>query len=208
MSLVTIVALIGLAVLFSTIVTECNKRDSNALSSTSSRSNIDLASINRHINSDNLITAKSKSEYEGNQLSNGSSPFDDCFGNGVFRGNATLTIQNGSTSDAIICLYSLDLGRTIRNHYVQKSSSFTIKQIAQGSYRIKVFYGNDWNPTINNPCGGTGYFDSDVSFSEFDGSQFFEDSDDGYTVASVTLYTVAGGNASTSSISSSDFFGS
>jgi hypothetical protein len=147
-----------------------------------------------------------ESPYKGNQLSNGSSPLDACFGKGIYSGNATLTIKNGSSSDAIVCLYSVSSRRTIRNEYVRKSSSFTMDNIAQGYYKIRVFYGNDWNPTLENSCGTKGNFESDVSFSEFDGQQYFEDSYDGYTIATITLYTVAGGNASTSRISQSDFF--
>jgi len=147
-----------------------------------------------------------ESKYKGNQLSNGSSPFDACFGKGIYSGNATLTIKNGSSSDAIVCLYSISRGRTIRNEYIRKNSNFTMDNIAQGYYKIRVFYGNDWNPTLENSCGTKGNFESNVSFSEFDGTEYFEDSYDGYTVATVTLYTVAGGNASTSRISQSDFF--
>lgn len=146
------------------------------------------------------------SKYKGNQLPNGSSPLDECFGRGYYNGNATLTIKNGASSDAIVCLYSISLGQTIRNEYVRKNSSYTMDNISQGSYKIRVFYGNDWNPELENPCGIKGYFDSDVYFSEFDGTEYFEDSYDGYTVATVTLYTVAGGNASTSRINQSDFF--
>jgi len=147
-----------------------------------------------------------ESKYKGNQLSNGSSPFDACFGKGIYSGKATLTIKNGSKSDAIVCLYSISRGRTIRNKYVRKNSNFTMNNIAQGDYKIRVFYGNDWNPTLENTCGTKGSFESDVSFSEFDGQHYFEDSYDGYTVATITLYSVAGGNASTSEISQSDFF--
>jgi hypothetical protein len=147
-----------------------------------------------------------ESPYKGNQLSNGISPFDACFGKGIYSGNATLTVKNGSSSDAIVCLYSVSRGRTIRNEYVRKSSSFTMDNIAQGYYKIRVFYGNDWNPTLENSCGTKGNFESDVSFSEFDGQQYFEDSYDAYTIATITLYTVSGGNASTSRISQSDFF--
>jgi hypothetical protein len=147
-----------------------------------------------------------ESEYKGNQLKNGSSPFDECFGKGVYSGNATLTIKNGSGSDAIVCLYSISLDRTIRNEYVQKNSNFTMDNIAQGSYKIRVFFGNDWNPTCENACGTKGDFDSDVDFSEFDQKQFFEDNEDGYTVATITLYAVRNGNASTSRINRTDFF--
>lgn len=96
--------------------------------------------------------------------------------------------------------------RTIRNEYVRKNTSHTMDNISQGNYKIRVFYGNDWNPELENPCGVKGYFDSDVYFSEFDRTEYFEDSNDGYTVATVTLYAVAGGNAPTSRINQSDFF--
>jgi hypothetical protein len=147
-----------------------------------------------------------KSPYKGNQLKNGTSPLDACFGKGVYSGNATLTIKNGASSDAIVCLYSISQARTIRNEYVRKNSNFRMDNIAQGYYKIRVFYGNDWNPTLENACATKGNFESDVSFSEFDGEEYFEDSNDVYTVATITLYTVAGGNASTSRISQSDFF--
>jgi hypothetical protein len=156
--------------------------------------------------SNNEYNTYEESLYKGNQLTNGSSPLDACFGKGIYSGNATLTIKNGSSSDAIVCLYSISRGRTIRNEYVRKNSSFTMDNIAQGYYKIRVFYGNDWNPTLENSCNTKGNFESDVSFSEFDGQEYFEDGYDGYTVATVTLYTVAGGNASTSRISQSDFF--
>lgn len=149
---------------------------------------------------------KNGNKYAGNQLQNGTSPFDSCFGKGIYSGNATLTIKNGASSDAIVCLYSISLNRTIRNEYVQKNTSFRMDKISQGKYKIRVLYGNDWNPELESPCGVKGYFDSDVYFSEFDGTEYFEDSYDGYTVATVTLYTVADGNASTSQINQSVFF--
>lgn len=147
-----------------------------------------------------------ESQYQGNQLPDGASPLTGCFGKGIYSGNATLTIKNGGNSDAIICLYSIADDRTIRNEYVQKNSSFTMSNISQGEYKIRVFYGNDWNPELENSCGTKGNFESDVNFSEFDGTEYFEDSERGYTNATITLYTVANGNASSSSIDQSQFF--
>jgi hypothetical protein len=144
--------------------------------------------------------------FQGNQLLNGTSPFDACFGKGIYSGNATLTIKNGASSDAVVCLYNIALSRTIRNEYVRKNSSFTMENIAQGEYKIRVLYGNNWNPELINPCGSKGNFESDTYFSEFDGTEYFEDSYNGYTVATITLYTVIGGNASTSRIKQSEFF--
>lgn len=172
-----------------------------------SQKTISTVSNDKNINYNSYSEpASTISKYKGNQLIDGSSPLDGCFGYGVLNGNATLTIKNGSSSEAIVCLYGVSQGRTIRNVYVRKNSSYTIGSIAQGYYKIRVLYGNDWNPTLENRCGTKGYFESDVNFSEFDGQHFFEDSSDGYTVATITLYTVAGGNASTSKISESVFF--
>lgn len=140
------------------------------------------------------------------QLPNGSSPLNCCFGEGVYSGNANLTIKNGASSDAIVCLYSINSKRTIRNAYVQKNTSYTITNIAEDSYKIRVLYGNDWDPELENPYGKNGFFKTDIYFSEFDGTQEFEDGYYGYTVATITLYTVSNGNASTSKISQSEFF--
>lgn len=147
-----------------------------------------------------------ESAFKGNQLKDGASPLDACFGKGIYGGNAKLTIDNGGSTDAIVCLYSVASGRTIRNEYVRKNSSFTMSGIAEGSYKIRVLYGNDWNPTLTNSCGKKGNFETNVSFSEFDGTKYFEDGDRGYTVATITLYAVIGGNAPSSAIDQSTFF--
>ncbi len=156
--------------------------------------------------SSNTYSPPEESKYKGNQLSNGASPLNGCFGKGYSGGNASLTIKNGGSSDAIICLYSVSADRTIRNEYVRRSSNYTISNIPQGEYKIRVFYGNDWNPELENSCGKKGNFESDVNFSEFDGTEYFEDSERGFTKATITLYTVVGGNASSSSIDQSKFF--
>jgi len=156
--------------------------------------------------SPNTQNPSSTSKYKGNQLWDGASPLTGCFGREIFKGRATLTIKNGGNSDAIICLYSVDLDRTIRNEYVQKESSYKMSKIAEGNYKIRVFYGNDWNPEMKNSCGTNGFFESDVNFTEFDRTEYFEDSKRGYTNLTITLYTVPGGNASSSSIDQTQFF--
>ncbi len=208
--------LIGIAVVIGIIVaiSNSNKSSSSYNDNSSNNSYTNPSTNNSNDYSYNSPTTTPveeyippvESEYKGNQLKDGASPLDGCFGKGVYSGNATLTIDNGGSSDAIVCLYSIENGRTIRNEYVRKNSSFTMSNIAQGTYKIRVFYGNDWNPTLTNSCGTKGNFESDVNFSEFDGTEYFEDSDRGFTTATITLYTVAGGNASSSSIDQSTFF--
>lgn len=208
--------LIGIAVVIGIIVAISNSNNSSSSYNDSSTNN-SYSNPSTNYSNDNSYNSQTttpveeytppvESEYKGNQLKDGASPLDGCFGKGVYSGNATLTINNGGSSDAIVCLYSFDKGRTIRNEYVRKNSSFTMSNISQGTYKIRVFYGNDWNPTLTNSCGTKGNFESDVHFSEFDGTEYFEDSDRGYTMATITLYTVAGGNASSSSIDQSTFF--
>lgn len=150
---------------------------------------------------------KPVSQYKGNQLQNGSAPLNNCFNNVEYGGNATLTIKNGGSTDAIICLFNIGKDRTIRNAYIQKNTDYTITNISQGNYKIRVFYGNDWNPNLINSCETKGNFETDVNFSEFDSPHFFRDDGNGYSTVVVTLYTVADGNASSSKINQNTFFG-
>ena len=206
--------LVGIAVAIGLIVwANSNKSSSNDYTPTTENysaptttSDNSYSNNNSKPSTNNEYTTPTESQYKGNQLKDGASPLTGCFGKGIYSGNATLTIKNGGNSDAIICLYSIDLDRTIRNEYVQKNSSFTMSNIAQGEYKIRVFYGNDWNPDLENSCGTMGNFESDIYFSEFDGTEYFEDSERGYTNATITLYTVANGNASSSSIDQTQFF--
>lgn len=155
---------------------------------------------------DSTVTNPIESPYTGNQLKDGASPLTGGFGKGIYSGKATLTIKNGGNSDAIICLYSISNDRTIRNEYVRKNSSFTMSNIAQGEYKIRVFYGNDWNPDLENSCGTKGNFETDVNFSEFDGTEYFQDSDGRYSIVTITLEAVVNGNATSSAIDQSQFF--
>ena len=206
--------LVGIAVVIGLIVwANSNKSSSNdyptateSYTAPATTSDNSYSNDNSTQSTTNEYTPPAESQYKGNQLKDGASPLTGCFGKGIYSGNATLTIKNGGNSDAIICLYSISDDRTIRNEYVQKNSSFTMSNIAQGEYKIRVFYGNDWNPELENSCGTKGNFETDVNFSEFDGTEYFEDSERGYTNATITLYTVAGGNASSSAIDQSQFF--
>lgn len=143
------------------------------------------------------------------QLNNGDSPLDNCFGQGIYYGNAYITFRNSNNSDAIVCLVNLHSGRTIRNEYIRAGSNFNMSSIPAGTYYLKVFYGNDWNSKIKNPCGTPGYFEQDVHFSKSDSpSDYIQVRNDegGYTTGEITLYTVAGGNMDQQRISEGEFF--
>ncbi len=143
------------------------------------------------------------------QLNNGDSPLDNCFGQGIYYGSANITFKNSNSSDAIVCLVSLQTGKTIRNEYIRAGTDFNMSSIPAGSYYLKVFYGNDWNPKIKNPCGTPGYFEQDVHFSKSDSPSDYihiKNDEGGYTTGEITLYTVAGGNMDQQRISESEFF--
>ncbi|MBO9204208.1 MULTISPECIES: hypothetical protein [Niastella] len=152
---------------------------------------------------------KTESPYKGNQLKDGASPLDGCFGKGRYAGQAWINFDNSNASDAIVCLVNVMTGTTIRNEYIKAGSSFKMTNVPSGTYYLKVYYGNDWNPKLENFCGTKGAFESDVHFSKSDNYSdriTVENSDYSYTTGSITLYTVANGNMSTKQTSESDFF--
>ena len=150
------------------------------------------------------------SKYAGNQLRNGASPLDNCFGKGKYAGPCWVEFKNDNNdTDAIVCLARANTGKVIRNEYVQAGTSFRMGRIPAGTYYLKVFYGRDWNPSRRSACGTKGYFDSDQHFSE---SRSYSDllqissNSRRYTTGFITLYTVAGGNMAQANISADDFF--
>jgi hypothetical protein len=149
------------------------------------------------------------SEYKGNQLANGSSPLDGCFGKGRYGGQAWITFKNSNAYDAIVCLVIVSSKKTIRNEYIMAGTNFTMNKIPSGTYYLKVYYGNDWNPTKTNFCGTNGAFDSDEHFSKSDNYSDYieiENTENSYTTGEITLYTVANGNMSTERVSAAEFF--
>ncbi|MFD0837376.1 J domain-containing protein [Mariniflexile aquimaris] len=149
------------------------------------------------------------SKYRGNQLKNGTSPLDACFGKGVYSQNAWLKFDNSNKSDAVVCLVRSYDHKTIRNEYIRAGATFEMSKIPSGTYYIKVYYGNDWNPNKKNFCGINGAFERNVSFSKSDkiGDQIrIENTSRSYTTGTITLYAVENGNMTTESIDEEDFF--
>ncbi|MDW8297247.1 MAG: hypothetical protein RMJ97_10250 [Raineya sp.] len=150
-----------------------------------------------------------ESKFKGNKLPNGSSPYDMCFGEGIYGGNAWILFKNSNASDAIVCLVNIQNGRTIRNEYIQAGTNFKMTNLPSGTYYLKVFYGNDWNPEKENACGFKGGFDTDSHFSVSDSPSdliIIENTNFSYTTGEITLYTVANGNMQQRSSSEIEFF--
>ena len=150
------------------------------------------------------------SKYSGNQLKNGSSPLNNCFGKGRYSGPSWIEFRNDNNgTDAIVCLARNSDNKVIRNEYIRAGTSFRMSHIPAGSYYLKVFCGRDWNPTRPSACGTKGYFDSKQRFSESrEKGDLILITNNGrsYTAGTMTLYTVAGGNTAQQSIDAGEFF--
>jgi hypothetical protein len=152
------------------------------------------------------------SKWIGNKLSNGSTPYSNIWGHGVFDPNSDcyVVFKNGNNTDAIVCLENVNNGSIIRNSYIQAGTNYKMKKLPVGSYKIKVFYGNDWNPgkMINNGVIKGG-FENNIHFSiserESDWLKVFYDSKT-YSYGEITLYTVNDGNMQQRGIDSDEFF--
>ena len=152
---------------------------------------------------------KTTSKYRGNQLQNGASPLDACFGKGIYSQSAWLKFDNSNRTDAVVCLVRAYDNKTIRNEYIKAGATFEMSKIPSGTYYIKVYYGNDWNPNKKNFCGINGAFERNVSFSKSDkiGDHIrIENTSTSYTTGTITLYAVENGNMSTENIDEQDFF--
>jgi len=150
-------------------------------------------------------------KYAGNQLLNGASPFNDCFGEGKFDGNSWIMFKNdeNTQTDAIVCLVDVSSGETVRNGYIRRNVAWQMSNIPSGTYFLRVYYGNDWNPEKQNACGTTGAFERNEFFSKSDNPTDYlviENTSSGYTTWTVTLYRVANGNMESEPINEAEFF--
>jgi hypothetical protein len=112
------------------------------------------------------------------------------------QGDGTLTVSNGTDGDAVIKL--INGGTSVFTVYIKKGDSYNIKNISDGSYRVAFDQGTNWD-------SATGTFTND------EGSQFFEDvldyatTDSQYTTYNLTLNPVEGGTAQTNTVNSNQF---
>lgn len=114
---------------------------------------------------DTVSTINTNSQYTGNSLKTGASPFNSCFGIGGWDGHSWIKFTNDNSTDAVVCLVDSTSGSTIRNEYIRGGTTYKMKQVPVGTYFIKIYSGNDWNPNLQNGCGNTGGFESNVSYS-------------------------------------------
>jgi len=123
----------------------------------------------------------------------------------VFTADGTglgeLTVENGTSTDAIVKVVRAD-GSTVRSFYVVRQSSWTVADLPAGSYFVRFATGLDWDPVLLR-------FQRDRGFTEFEEVFDFTETEDAsgtyYSTWRVTLHAVEGGSADTSDISEGDF---
>jgi curved DNA-binding protein CbpA len=72
----------------------------------------------------------------------GSSPF----GIGIRNGNSMITVDNGTTNDALVKLIKYGhKEEKIRNFYIPAGKKYTANKIPQGQYVLRIAFGKDWD---------------------------------------------------------------
>lgn len=173
--------------------------------------------INSEIKKEKLFKeSPDKGKWFNNSLTDGDSPYDSYFGEGFFNfySNNSITYNNTDKSDVIVCLVEQISEKTIRNEYIRAGHSFEMKNIPDGIFYSKVFYGNSWNPN-KVPLDGkiNGGFEEDMSLQVFNNNkdlmvlkQYEDFNGTHYSTYEITLYPVANGNMVGKKIEVNDFF--
>ena len=118
-------------------------------------------------NVEEILLDLPESEYKGNSLANGASPFEVLYGPGLNSStDHSLTIKNQGSSDVVVFLKQIDDDQIIRNHYVNANSVYIFRNIPNATCYVKFYYGNDWNPNFKTKNKVTGGFESDIQFVE------------------------------------------
>jgi len=101
-------------------------------------------------------------------------------------GNAVgeLTVENGTEEDAVVIM-TLG-GETVTSAYIRAGESFTLQRIGDGSFDVYFATGGDWDGDS---------FAQIISRRKFDEQLPFTSGGGQYTVWSVTLHPVQGGQA-------------
>jgi hypothetical protein len=118
------------------------------------------------------------------------------------EGRGSLSVINGTSSDAYIKLVDPLSNESVASFYVKSSSSFTLEGVADGSYQVIFASGEDWD-------SNTQSFTMNKSFTKFDSTLDFttrQYTDEiRYSTHEITLHQVLDGNATTSEVNEQEF---
>jgi hypothetical protein len=117
-------------------------------------------------------------------------------------GHGELTVENGTSEDAVARLFDAGTDQTVRWFFVQAHSSTQLAQIPQGTYRLTFTTGLNWVESEDT-------FSWRPSYSEFERAFEYSEQHDSeglqYHSISVTLHSVPLGNVRTKAITREEF---
>lgn len=93
--------------------------------------------------------------YTVSYINNGAEP--DCFNYSPKHGNLDnkLVVEVGGGTDVAIKMMSYSTGKCIRYFFVNSNSTYTVTNIPEGRYYLKIAYGKRWMMSReNNECKG------------------------------------------------------
>ena len=140
---------------------------------------------------------------------NGYSPYNSYFGSGVYNETQNSIIVNTpKNSDIVFLLRNVYNGKTIRNEFIRRNSTFELTKIPYGTYEFLYFSGTNWSENVYMKNGRIrGGFTKSKSFSK---SEYVKDRmefERGYYGSyTLTLTQVAYGNLDTQPADEDDFF--
>lgn len=116
--------------------------------------------------------------------------------NAYLQGDGELKISNGTNYDAVAKL--IRDGASVLTVYIKANSTYTIKNISDGTYWLAFAQGTDWDTT-------TQKFNRNAQASAFDETFEFSTTDTQYSGWEVTLNPITGGTAKSSNVDLSQF---
>ncbi len=118
------------------------------------------------------------------------------------RGHGTLTVENGTTEDAVVSLSETTSGQTVRWFFVKAHSSAHLSHIPQGSYSLTYTTGLNWVESDDAFSWQPTYhaFERTLDYTEQRDSERVQ-----YHALSVTLHSVLFGNVRTRTITREEF---
>lgn len=112
-------------------------------------------------------------------------------------GEGTLTVENGTLWDGLIILADLEK-QSLVAFYIHSEKEVTLGGIPDGEYILFFSTGEDWNTAGKS-------FSKPLDFKRFEDTLLFRTTKTQYTIWSLTLHPVVGGEAATESVNPEDF---
>jgi hypothetical protein len=114
------------------------------------------------------------------------------------RGLGQLKINNSGTMDTLVSLVPRSGSKAVGIAYVRGKGKFTLTGVRDGTYRIFVTSGVDWDASLRT-------FTRTCDFRKFDDTMKFSTTSTRFTVWTITLQTTSGGNTPTSAVDPDQF---